>query len=320
MPSPDWFIVAGDSGGGGGSSGGGGDGASQWVQESLTGTRDGANTVFTLTWPPTVSPKTGHQIILLERNGVTLTPFPYASQGFATLGGEYSIVSNVVTFTTAPKADDYLIATYFPTTALPVTAAVLSVVTARNPGTAPSGDSGYLPVSAISLFDPTNPFLTGGIYSSSSWGSKPFIRYDTTLTPWATSTDTLALIPYPNPAYSGAYDYSSLAGLLSTLLVTFYQFNDEPYNDGNPDALFSIYAAYLDVTFSDGSTQRFWPQTTKLCDTSGMTPGPPTLGSVTNLPNAIDRDLATAAQIHGCFRGPLTAQPYIVQLLNFTGT
>jgi hypothetical protein len=108
--------------GGAGSTGAGK--SNDWVQESPHGPKNGSNAVFTLTWVPQTSRLTGLQIVILTKNGVQLTPFVYSSEGYATLGGDYTLAGNLLTLAVAPNADDFLVAEYFPLILGPVGAPV----------------------------------------------------------------------------------------------------------------------------------------------------------------------------------------------------
>jgi hypothetical protein len=185
-----------------------------------------------------------------------------------------------------------------------ITSAVLSIVTAYDPGANPEL---LKPAANISLWDMREwPQITA------DWLEHGFVV--NAQDAWAKRTDTVDLVPYPSLAKSGpgpysylpgsrastlAYDDSSLTALLDSLVVSLYAWTSQIIypagsTDGTATANLNVYGAYLDVTFEDGSTQRYWAQTTTVI-AAGSGCGTPT--GVSDAGNAVDRDLDTSADV-----------------------
>lgn len=102
----------------------------------------------------------------------------------------------------------------------------------------------------------------------------------------------------PNSVTSAtAFDGTSIANLVDTLVIAAYGYNSYPPSSGGPTATdeLKFYGCYLDVLFDDASTTRFYPQLTAVV-APGTGVGSPT--GVVAPANAIDTDATgTAATI-----------------------
>jgi hypothetical protein len=96
-------------------------GGSDWVDEPLIGTVDGANKVFHTTWIPVISSRTGNPIIQIQRNHSMLDMFvdqativPARQRTYTDINGQFGCTDNVVIFEVAPAPGDRLVAHYLP--------------------------------------------------------------------------------------------------------------------------------------------------------------------------------------------------------------
>jgi hypothetical protein len=170
-----------------------------------------------------------------------------------------------------------------------------------------------------------------------SWNST-YPAWFYTTTGWGTRTDTLALLTYPTSptgvairtgavtrVYSDAlgsdvaYDNQSLGALLQTLRVSAYAYNTVGSAVTNTSHL-KVYAAYVDVTYADSHTHRYWasgwveiPAGNAPATTHAI--AAPT--DVLNPERAIDQDILTYADIEetnpsGVVNSPLWAPAALV--------
>ena len=278
----------------------------QWVQESPAGARNGSNTAFTLTWTPETSAWTGNQIVILALNGVELTPFPYTAQGYAVLGGDYTLDGKNITLVLAPKADDYLIATYFPVGTAPPPAAGGPPPGSGKPSAAAlfltyaftRGAVGY---ATITLWDPTLYGMTSEIPVGLNGSYIDCSSVIYTGSPVAQTTQSFPLITTPapayqvnNPLYAGpyprpAYTADTVADLLSTLVVTAYVWDSA---SGAGTATLYLYDCYLQVLVNGVSTT-YRPRSYQVIGTNPSSG----VGQILNPTNAYDTDPASYSTI-----------------------
>ena len=194
-----------------------------------------------------------------------------------------------------------------------VTSAVLTLVTTYDPG---AGNSPRMAPEGVLTFNDLR------LYDTAHMGALSLLAaYVKFLVGSGASTQTIPLVPYPDAAKYGAdgpweyipdstattyaYDNSSLEALLQTLTVSAFAYTSQVVAPGTTDGLdtakLRVYAAYIDVTFDDDSTARYWASgTTELPGGTwggslGKAPGSPT--GVVNAKYAIDEDESTYAEI-----------------------
>jgi hypothetical protein len=224
-----------------------------------------------------------------------------------------------------------------------VTSAVLSVVTSYDSGTGNTGDQRPTAVvslndlrlydleslGALSLLTAYEKFnLSAATGEPVSWPTKDA---------YAKCVYTLPLLPPPTAAEWNfppwtwtpdststklAYDPSSLATLLETLTLSLFIYSSARVFTGSTDGLgtasLKVYAAYIDVTFSDTTTARYWaPNQTVLPGgawaggSNPAAPAPGTPSDVLDAASAIDGDNTTYATVRATSKivSPLSSGP-----------
>lgn len=207
-----------------------------------------------------------------------------------------------------------------------ITSAIISVITSYDPGAGNSGDRRPYAIASLNdyrLYD----FSTMGALSLFSAYSKFELSQPVVTQPaawpnqdgYSTATYSIPLIPLPAQAKSGggpytytgddtrtaAYEYSSIADLLASLTVSFLAYSSEPIHTGETNGLdtasLNVYAAYIDVTFSDAPAARYWASGRTVLDggtwASGGGAAPDSPTTVLDPDLSIDEDSSTYAEI-----------------------
>lgn len=209
-----------------------------------------------------------------------------------------------------------------------VTSAVLSVITSYDKG---AGNSANAPYAVISLNDyrlydfrhfgaldfsgTYLKFVLGNITGqpvnwSANNGSYAKCTYQVDLL--TTAYANVATVGTPtyteDTSRTRAFDDTSLESLLQTLTVSCVIYSSQNLFAGTTDGLgtakLRIYAAYVDVTYDDSSTQRFWATgATEIVGgaycggSNGFCPGPGVPTTILDADNATDEDTNTYAEI-----------------------
>lgn len=197
--------------------------------------------------------------------------------------------------------------------------------------------SDYLERSAV-MDSTAAPGYSSGSQGPKSWASRTdsVVIYDTTgvTTPFVPCS-AHGLTNYSSTYDSGsvsspiAFDPSSLANFLDTLVVSAYAYNSQTPQSGftvGTDEL-RIYRAYVDVELDTGVTNRYHANSAvAIPQGTGSAPGTPT--EVVDAANAVDRDSSTYASIqetNGFFFGSFVAgisslwHPAVLLLDGWTG-
>jgi hypothetical protein len=255
----------------GASGGSGGGSVSTWYQQIPIGTRNSVNRNFYLDYVP------APQYIILMVNGIVQSPY-----------SRFSLTLNHITMAVAPKSTDEFVVWYFPGTpaGLP-TAATLYLISAYVP------DSPSPAAAAASMWDIT-VYGSGGNSVSVPYLSRGSLI--NTFTAYATVTNSYTLVPPGSaghttgtPAY--AFDYSTVASLLSTVNLNFYCWNSSRTHDARV-AEFRIYQAYMDITAS-GVTTRYYAGDYQVVPPAGFSGD-----TIVNPGNATDGDPSSYASIN----------------------
>lgn len=210
-----------------------------------------------------------------------------------------------------------------------ITSAILNVVTSYDTG-AGNTTTTTKPWAVVSLNDLRlyEFYKLGALSLFGAYGkfelSQPVITQPVawpTQTSYAKATYSIPLIPLPaqatvggSPEYipgstatTAAYDAATTEALLQSLVVSALAYSSEtvitPATDGLGTASLKVYACYIDVTFDDASTHRYWAsgstelQGGKWGNGAANTPAPGTPTGTLNADYATDESDTTFAEI-----------------------